>query len=929
MPDTKPLASDLPVPTPANPDDPVCFPRVFSDELDHIQTARTVRKVVTDKKPKDSLIGLAFSGGGIRSATFNLGVLQTLAQRGLLRDFDYLSTVSGGGYIGSWLAALTLRAATPNDFSAVETALKQPTYQTGKLAECSAIHWLRKYADYLTPQMGVLSPDTAAAVGTWLRNVILNLMVILLVLLAVILLPSTLVHFNWDVLLLHPDLSFVIALLLITLATGVMTVSMTDFGSDRQENRKWWWQRNRVGVLVMAPFFVAAWLMNGAIWIWQSQGQSVYWIPAGAAFYGFIWTFGYLVLKRRNKEVREATKNDEDAVSRLWLAISAFGAGALAGVLLNGYSWLVTNQISVNYDDAWILITVGTVAVLLLMLLTAVVQLGVLGTGCQDLVREWWSRVGGQLMLSGLVWLIAFAIVIFGPLLVRVGMNSAWGKGINLSAAVAWVVSSVAGLIAGKSPATSGESPSQWLKTASGLLQHRQIKEVVAKIAPYIFVAGLLVLLSTAVHILVGLWCEPSLTQKLWFGGPSSDVYDSYWAIQSSPAEHWYYLLAAVATLGVAAMLLSARIDVNDFSMHHFYRNRLVRCYLGASNPDRKPQQYTGFDPHDDVPLAALAESPGPYPILNAALNTSSGKELGFVERKAKSFVFTPLYCGYDPSVESMYSSCATYAPTRLGRNEKQGSKRGLSLGTAMAISGAAASPNMGHYTSPPTAFFMTLFDVRLGWWMGNTRLREKWRSAGPKLGLAYLISELVAHSDEDSNYIYLSDGGHFENLAVYELVKRRCRLIVACDSGADHDYGFGDLIAAIEKCRTDFGVDIKISASQIKPEAGSTFSARNFAVGDIHYGPNDVGKIIYLKSSLPADDVKAPLAARLAAVVRGYAAAHTDFPHQSTADQWFDEMQFEAYRALGEYIASKAGEDIESAINRVLGRSQTLAAAD
>jgi hypothetical protein len=222
----------------------------------------------------------------------------------------------------------------------------------------------------------------------------------------------------------------------------------------------------------------------------------------------------------------------------------------------------------------------------------------------------------------------------------------------------------------------------------------------------------------------------------------------------------------------------------------------------------------------------------------------------------------------------------------------------------------------------------MTLFDVRLGWWMGNTRLLDKWRRSGPRSGLAYLLSELVAHCDEDSDYIYLSDGGHFENLAIYELVKRRCRLIVACDGGADRSFACSDLMSAIEKCRTDFGVDIKISVSEIKPEQGCCLSRTTFTVGEIYYGPNDVGKIIYVKSSLPVDDVKAPLAARLAAAVRGYADAHQDFPHQSTADQWFDEMQFEAYRALGEYIGGVAGDDIENAINRVLERAQAVAAA-
>src|SRR5215467_6431853 len=88
---------------------PVTFQTVFADELEHIKRSRAARNIDPKAPPKTSLVGLAFSGGGIRSATFNLGVMQALAENHLLHKFDYLSTVSGGGYIGSWLAALTKR----------------------------------------------------------------------------------------------------------------------------------------------------------------------------------------------------------------------------------------------------------------------------------------------------------------------------------------------------------------------------------------------------------------------------------------------------------------------------------------------------------------------------------------------------------------------------------------------------------------------------------------------------------------------------------------------------------------------------------------------------------------------------------------------------------------------------------------------------
>src|SRR5262249_4299139 len=155
-----------------------------------------------------------------------------------------------------------------------------------------------------------------------------------------------------------------------------------------------------------------------------------------------------------------------------------------------------------------------------------------------------------------------------------------------------------------------------------------------------------------------------------------------------------------------------------------------------------------------------------------------------------------------------------SYSRTELGRTAESltviASEGGITLGTAMAISGAAASPNMGYFTSPATGLFMTLFDVRLGWWMGNTRFTPKWKSGGPSLGLSYLFSELVAQSDQNKSYFYLSDGGHFENLAVYELIKRHCCVIVACDADCDSGYVFENLLDLIEKARSDFGAHIE-----------------------------------------------------------------------------------------------------------------------
>src|SRR5579863_7232449 len=159
-------------------DAPVTFNLVLDRELRRLNHSRNKRDVRYPAH-SDNLTGLAFSGGGIRSATFNLGVLQALAQRGLMGKFDYLSTVSGGGYTGSWLAAFTKRRTDPRSggsgsFTDVQNALTPHKYAADERSEPPVLHWLRLYSNYLTPHTGVVSGDTWAMLGTWLRNVMLN-----------------------------------------------------------------------------------------------------------------------------------------------------------------------------------------------------------------------------------------------------------------------------------------------------------------------------------------------------------------------------------------------------------------------------------------------------------------------------------------------------------------------------------------------------------------------------------------------------------------------------------------------------------------------------------------------------------------------------------------------------------------------------------
>jgi len=215
-----------------------------------------------------------------------------------------------------------------------------------------------------------------------------------------------------------------------------------------------------------------------------------------------------------------------------------------------------------------------------------------------------------------------------------------------------------------------------------------------------------------------------------------------------------------------------------------------------------------------------------------------------------------------------------------------------------MAISGAAASPNMGHYTTGAVSFLLTIFSVRLGWWLGNSIAQKSWQSGHPRSSWRALMNELTGSTNEDRNEIYLSDGGHFENLAIYELVRRRCRVIIACDAGADPSCACYDLASAIEKCRVDFQTRIEIDLREVRPtlelfpgDERIRASETPFSVGSIIYPDNSSGTLIYIKPSLNAD---------LPEDVLAYARVANAFPHQSTMDQFFDEAQFESYRALG-----------------------------
>ena len=969
-----------PQPHKPNESKPKTFAQVLSREMQKIQGSRQGRNVNAPVRA-DNLTGLAFSGGGIRSATFSLGVLQALAEKGLLHQFDYLSTVSGGGYIGSWMAALALRLKeTGKSFDQVEAALSPHKYEPDQLSEPPVLHWLRLYSNYLTPHKGAISGDTWAMVGTWMRNVLLNQTILGLMFVSVFVaclsavLPLVLAD--------NDGMGFLATGGLLLFAASVSMAIDVIAEAPSTRIRQTAFQRVRVTVTVMLPFVVACVLLNCGLWQRTDYGAEPtwMWMIAGAAFYFVVWGLVAILAKLRRLARKRRGKPKKIMVSIPALVVFSPLAGAAGGCLFRSYVLLLNHLPSgITTSTSWVVVVFGSGILMAIIMLTGTLHVGLVGRGSMDVVREWWARLGGYLTLMTLGWLLLAGTCVFGPLAVRWGLFELQGWK-SVSVGLLWVLHNYLGLKAASSGKTSGKASSVAKSKKDGdaancedekgqsklmkALKSPRVLDTMAKVAPYVFIVGLVLLLSTAIQIATGLVVDFDDTAKLWAfknGMNWFDLSEQYWAVLEMGSAVWLAGLGAIFFL--AGLGLSWRVDVNEFSLHHFYRNRLVRCYLGASNPKRTPEPFTGFDPNDDVPLTDFAgDYPGPYPILNAALNITGGEELGYATRRAKSFVFTPLYCGYElgsPGEGALRFSCdegflPSYSRTVLGRAvggvAKFGCECGISLGTAMAISGAAASPNMGYFTTPATAFYMALFDVRLGWWMGNPRDPKSWRSSGPALGLGYLLSEVLGQSDQQKKYVYLSDGGHFENLAVYELIRRRCRLIVACDGDCDPQFEFGNLLSLIEKARTDFGARIEIDYEKIRPMGGARESGVNHVVGTIYYDSNnrnDKGTLIFIKASLPkkeaargerasgerglGEHVSREAASGEAASgepaewmlpddVWQYAKLQQSFPHQSTADQWFDELQFESYRALGEYIGCHATRDVRDAMVSTLG---------
>ncbi|HEX8649222.1 MAG TPA: patatin-like phospholipase family protein [Pyrinomonadaceae bacterium] len=1057
---------------------------------------------------------LCHSGGGIRSGTFALGVLQGLARHDLLKQFDYLSTVSGGGYIGGWLTAWIHRHHDGLEGVTEDMANSAP--KTKVDPDPHPIRYLRTYSNFITPKAGLLSADTWTFAGIYLRNLFLNWLVIIPLLISLLLIPrlvltitqmqpepalgqdqpEPLIRNLFGLIDFHSRYIF----LIIGFALGVWALTYVIFNRpslrEKLETRSRFWRaRTNQGSFLrwcLLPLTVASFCLT-TYWAWsreldKTQTPILNFLIFGTSFTFLAWLIASFVIRRRWKEIN---------------LIELF-ALLVAGVISGLFFWALeqpdfTSPV-IGYDKPFVWTTTEwaawktewyvcfAVPIFLLIFLLAVtffIGLSSVSTRIVDEDREWWARFSAWGLIVVGAWSVFNWLVIFGPFAL-LEFPTIFASAGGLTGLLA--------LLIGR----SSQTPANKKEEAKGGILASLMGSLLPLLA-FIFLALFIAAVSLAttglIKGLAGLaqwlnedkhvssdkieWLTNARTFTDYIGYLNPQPVIPVSAVEYLQIVHmnvlhhtstWLVLGLGLIMLGVG-MLLARLINLNLFSLHGGYRNRLIRAFLGASRPDgeRKPNPFTGFDPADNVHMhelrhALLGEgdfvkpeilatalraaldgaqadalsvylvqnnllensktelesyrpgdpiSPGliaalrtdlnavleeenlyskdfpqavaptegllkiqqelktpqeistlgedslrsdyhillnrlaiehhypqaikPYPpppykllhIVNTTLNLVGGDNLAWQQRKAEPFSVSPLHSG---CFRLGYRRSRDYGGRETG---------GISIGTAAAISGAAASSNMGYYTtSPLMSLLLTLFNVRLGWWLGNPGPAgdQTYFLRAPKYSIAPVLYEAFGLTNDKNKYVYLTDGGHFENLAIYEMVLRRCHIIVVTDGAQDEEYRFSDLGNAVRKIRIDLGVPIEFTSVPIyakSPPLEDKKKGMYWAIGKIRYkcidGPDAKdGVLLYIKPAVYKTEPRDILE---------YKENFPAFPHQTTADQFFDEPQFESYRILGSYIMDQlCGEGtnpldlyqvIDMAFRQLTEESADLKAAD
>ena len=338
----------------------------------------------------------------------------------------------------------------------------------------------------------------------------------------------------------------------------------------------------------------------------------------------------------------------------------------------------------------------------------------------------------------------------------------------------------------------------------------------------------------------------------------------------------WYFgqqqTIATVILGGIAvffAFIAILLLNVNLTGPHRLYRDQLARTFVQT-------------DENEDEPVKLIEINSGnsaPYHLINTTLNLPSSTHPALRDRKSDFFLFSKHWCG---------SPATGYFKTSEWRTNNSPPD----LATAMAISGAAASSYMGLGSMPTLTALLTFLNLRLGFWI----LRPDRKKLLKAPGFSCLVREMTGIGlSEKRSWLNLSDGGHIENMAVYELLRRRCKYILCVDGEADPECTFHGLMTLVRHAQIDFGIRIDVKMDGMRPDPKTGYSQTHGAFCRIYYPDGAIGLLLYIKLSVTGNEPE---------LIRRYRTLHPDFPHQTTLDQFFDEEQFEAYRQLGVHVA-------------------------
>src|SRR6266446_7635179 len=595
---------------------------------------------------------LCLSGGGIRSATFNLGVLQGLARNQLLDKFDYLSTVSGGSFIGGWLTAWIQRNGLTGAVSDLGrkqpvNAKKQPTPLE---PEPTSVSNLRVYANYLTPRTGLLSPDTWTLIAVYLRNLMLNWLVFLPAIMTALMFPRI-----WAKLVVnvetYPHPYVYLALGLFGVVTGLVSLGSILANLPSVGNLNW--KRGTILILVVCMLCLTAVLL-GLYWIGfknppASTGapkfELAFWQPFLADALSVLsghkpsWPTFVLVgaLIPAGPLLFLTFQGGASNLSQRLLSIAlVFAGGGVTGIItyaaLHGQLLrTLAYYCGVNYELLYSSLAVPFILLVLMVGGTLVAGFSSRFSTAED--QEWWARCGAWTLITTAAWAVVSLLVMFGPLFL---MNLSGLFSGNKFHSTKSVIATIVGIISGAITLLGGfssKTPANKEEASDDLKP--KILSVATSIAAAIFAVFIVILLVWLTD-----WILLGIYRALINPDFSANEKDSIHFLSI-----WIQLFT-MALLFVVAAIAGYLINTNRFSLHYYWRNRMVRAYLGASNParddvndqERVANHFTGFAESDSLRMSELSQrdSRKLFHIINIALNLAGGEKLEWQDRKSE-----------------------------------------------------------------------------------------------------------------------------------------------------------------------------------------------------------------------------------------------------------------------------------------------------